>query len=236
MKIAVIGAGSWGTAISGVAAAKAGEVMLWSHDEPVPPSINERHVNPLYLTDYTLPENVRATCSFEEALEGAAGAIVVVPSPFIRSTIRSAARYVADDLPILCLTKGIEPHTGKLMHEVIAEELGSPERIAALTGPRDSVERQRLLYQERRDALCDGLEAIGWERPNAHGSMFVWARTPGGRTDSMAFALELMERSGVIVTPGASFGPSGEGYVRMALVMPPDELREAVAAIAAAGM
>lgn len=108
--------------------------------------------------------------------------------------------------------------------------------IAALTGPRDSVEHQRLLYQERRDALCDGLEAIGWERPNAHGSMFVWARIPGGGTDSMAFALELMERSGVIVTPGASFGPSGEGYVRMALVMPPDELREAVAAIAAAGM
>ena len=50
MKIAVIGAGSWGTAISGVAAAKADEVMLWSHDEPVPPSINERHLNQLYLT------------------------------------------------------------------------------------------------------------------------------------------------------------------------------------------
>ena len=108
--------------------------------------------------------------------------------------------------------------------------------IAALTGPRDSVERQRLLYQERRDALCDGLEAIGWERPNAHGSMFVWARIPGGRTDSMAFALELMERAGVIVTPGASFGPSGEGYVRMALVLPPEGLREAVDAIAAAGV
>ena len=108
--------------------------------------------------------------------------------------------------------------------------------IAALTGPRDSVEHQRLLYQERRDALCDGLEAIGWERPNAHGSMFVWARIPGGGTDSMAFALELMERSGVIVTPGASFGPSGEGYVRMALVLPPEQLREVVAAIAAAGI
>ena len=108
--------------------------------------------------------------------------------------------------------------------------------IAALTGPRDSVERQRALYQERRDALCDGLEAIGWERPNAHGSMFVWAKLPGGRTDSVSFSLELMERAGVIVTPGASFGPSGEGYVRMALVLPPDGLREAVAAIAAAGM
>ena len=108
--------------------------------------------------------------------------------------------------------------------------------IAALTGPRDQVERQRLLYQERRDALCDALVSVGWERPNAHGSMFVWARIPGGRQDSTQFALELMERSGVIVTPGASFGPSGEGYVRMALVLPPDELREAVAAIGAAGL
>ena len=108
--------------------------------------------------------------------------------------------------------------------------------IAALTGPRDSVERQRLLYQERRDALCDGLEGIGWERPNAHGSMFVWARLPHGRTDSVSFSLELMERAGVIVTPGASFGPSGEGYVRMALVMPPERLREAVAAIASSGL
>ena len=108
--------------------------------------------------------------------------------------------------------------------------------VAALTGLRDSVERQRLLYQERRDALCDGLESIGWERPNAHGSMFVWARLPGGRTDSAAFVLELMERAGVIVTPGSSFGPSGEGYVRMALVLPPEQLREVVAAIAAAGI
>lgn len=108
--------------------------------------------------------------------------------------------------------------------------------IAALTGPREQVEEQRMKYQERRDALCDGLEGIGWERPNAHGSMFVWARLPHGRQDSMAFALELMDKAGVIVTPGASFGPSGEGFCRMALVMPPERIREAVAAIAAAGM
>ena len=108
--------------------------------------------------------------------------------------------------------------------------------ISALTGPREQVEEQRMLYQERRDALCDGLESIGWDRPNAHGSMFVWAPLPGGRMDSMDFALELMEKTGVIVTPGASFGPSGEGFFRMALVMPPDRLREAVAAIAAADL
>ena len=108
--------------------------------------------------------------------------------------------------------------------------------IACLNGPRDEVEAQRLKYQERRDALCDGLEGLGWERPNAHGSMFVWAKLPGGRTDSMAFCEELMEKAGVVVTPGASFGPSGEGHVRMALVLPPDQITLAVEAIREAGL
>lgn len=108
--------------------------------------------------------------------------------------------------------------------------------IACLNGPRDEVEAQRLKYQERRDALCDGLEGLGWERPNAHGSMFVWAKLPGGRTDSMAFCEELMENAGVVVTPGASFGPSGEGHVRMALVLPPDQISLAVEAIREAGL
>ncbi len=108
--------------------------------------------------------------------------------------------------------------------------------IACLNGPRDEVEAQRLKYQERRDALCDGLEGLGWERPNAHGSMFVWAKLPGGRTDSMAFCEELMEKAGVVVTPGASFGPSGEGHVRMALVLPPDQIVLAVEAIREAGL
>ncbi len=108
--------------------------------------------------------------------------------------------------------------------------------IACLNGPRDEVEAQRLKYQERRDALCDGLEGLGWERPNAHGSMFMWAKLPGGRTDSMTFCEELMEKAGVVVTPGASFGPSGEGHVRMALVLPPDQIALAVEAIREAGL
>lgn len=108
--------------------------------------------------------------------------------------------------------------------------------IACLNGPRDEVEAQRLKYQDRRDALCDGLEDLGWERPNAHGSMFVWAKLPGGRTDSIAFCEELMEKAGVVVTPGASFGPSGEGHVRIALVLPPDQIALAVEAIREAGL
>jgi LL-diaminopimelate aminotransferase len=126
----------------------------------------------------------------------------------------------------------------KKLHGQLDYGMFFPEQdvaIAALTGPLDGVERQRMLYQERRDALCDALEDIGWERPNAHGSMFVWARIPGGRMDSVDFTLELMEKSGVIVTPGASFGPAGEGFVRMALVMPPERLRLAVSKIHEAG-
>ena len=107
--------------------------------------------------------------------------------------------------------------------------------VAALTGPLDMVEEQRLQYQARRDALCEALQEIGWERPNAHGSMFVWAKLPERFNKSQQFVLDLMEKSGVILTPGASFGPSGEGFVRIALVMPEDDLRKAVSLIAEAG-
>ena len=108
--------------------------------------------------------------------------------------------------------------------------------IAALTGPLDSVKRQCGEYQARRDALCGGLRSIGWNVPDSHGSMFVWAPLPTGYTDSMTFCLELIDKAGVICTPGFSFGPSGEGYVRFALTLPVERIREAVASIAASGM
>ncbi len=108
--------------------------------------------------------------------------------------------------------------------------------IACLTGPLDGVEQQRLAYQRRRDALADGLESLGWERPNAHGTLFVWERLPKGRTDSVSFCMELMDKTGVIVTPGASFGPAGEGYVRFALVMPPERIQEVIEAMREGGM
>lgn len=108
--------------------------------------------------------------------------------------------------------------------------------IAALKGPLESVRGQCRDYQERRDTLCSGLRSIGWDLPNGKGTMFVWAKLPGGRTDSMSFCMELMEKAGVIVTPGASFGPHGEGYVRFALVLPPEQILEVVDAIKKSGL
>lgn len=107
---------------------------------------------------------------------------------------------------------------------------------AALDGPQDSVRKQCADYEERMKTLCGGLREIGWDVPDSKGTMFVWAKLPAGYTDSSAFTMELMERSGVIVTPGASFGSLGEGYVRMALVLPPDRMREAVASIRDCGI
>ena len=108
--------------------------------------------------------------------------------------------------------------------------------IAALTGPRDMVRIQCGDYQARRDALCGGLRAIGWDVPDNRGSMFVWAPIPAAYDSSMAFCLDLIEKAGVICTPGVSFGPAGEGYVRFALVLPPDKLREAIDAIQRSGI
>ncbi len=108
--------------------------------------------------------------------------------------------------------------------------------VAALNGPQDCVERQRQAYQARRDALCGGLRSIGWDVPDSQGSMFVWAPLPEGYHNSVDFCFTLLERTGVLCTPGSAFGPLGEGHVRFALVLPPEKLKEAVASIAAGGI
>ena len=108
--------------------------------------------------------------------------------------------------------------------------------IAALTGPLDQVKEQCAVYQQRRDALCGGLRSIGWDVPDSHGSMFVWAPIPPKYTSSMDFCMELVEKSGVLCTPGSSFGPAGEGYVRFALTMPAAQIDQAVQAIRDSGI
>ena len=108
--------------------------------------------------------------------------------------------------------------------------------IAALTGPLDRVKEQCAVYQQRRDALCGGLRSIGWDVPDSHGSMFVWAPIPPKYTSSMDFCMDLVEKSGVLCTPGSSFGPAGEGYVRFALTMPAAQIDRAVEAIRDSGI
>lgn len=108
--------------------------------------------------------------------------------------------------------------------------------VAALTGPLDMVKEQCVEYQARRDALCGGLRKIGWNVPDSQGTMFVWAPIPEKFHSSEEFCIRLMEETGVICTPGYAFGSLGEGYVRFALVMPPEKLREVVRIVDESGI
>ena len=108
--------------------------------------------------------------------------------------------------------------------------------IAALNGPFDGVERQQEEYAARNRALCGGLRSIGWNVPDSKGTMFVWAPIPASYTSSEKFTLDLMEKAGVIVVPGSSFGSLGEGYVRMALVLDVPIMEKVVQVIKESGI
>lgn len=109
--------------------------------------------------------------------------------------------------------------------------------IAALTGPDDMIKEQCKEYQKRRDALCGGLRSIGWDIKDSEGTMFAWGAIPEKYgTDDVAFVMELMQKSGVLCTPGSSFGSLGKGHVRFALTLPAEEIQEAVKAVKESGM
>ncbi|AWX58107.1 LL-diaminopimelate aminotransferase [Brevibacillus brevis] len=109
--------------------------------------------------------------------------------------------------------------------------------IEALRKDRESGGKNTVapVYQERRDVLLGALAKAGWSIPSPKATMFVWAAVPNGWT-SREFAFALLEKAGVVVVPGSAFGEEGEGYVRIALVQPPEILLEAVAAIDQSGI
>lgn len=108
--------------------------------------------------------------------------------------------------------------------------------IEAITGDQSCVERTRQAYQHRRDALCRSFSKAGWVIDPPKATMFAWAAIPKTFSSSQEFALALLEKTGVLVTPGSGFGPSGEGYVRLALVQDEDVILEAAGRIAKSGL
>jgi LL-diaminopimelate aminotransferase len=107
--------------------------------------------------------------------------------------------------------------------------------IAALTEGASFCEQNRAIYQSRRDCFVDGLASIGWHVDRPKAGMFIWAEIPKG-WNSLDFTYALIDRAGVVVTPGHAFGPSGEGYVRIALVEGEDKLLRAVEKLKQSGI
>lgn len=108
--------------------------------------------------------------------------------------------------------------------------------VAAVTGDQECVRRTREAYRRRRDRLCDSMDKAGWHMDRSPATMFVWAQIPDTYTSSMEFVKDLLERAGVMVTPGSAFGPSGEGYVRIALVQEEEVIDAAAEAVKKSGI
>lgn len=103
--------------------------------------------------------------------------------------------------------------------------------IEALNTPQENLHSLIKLYQERRDLLCQGLSSLGWKVNKPKATFYIWAKLPKGHRDSIEFARLLLDKADVVVTPGVGFGPSGEGYIRMALTVSKERLQEAVVRI-----
>ena len=100
--------------------------------------------------------------------------------------------------------------------------------IAALKEPETFILKQCEEYEKRRNALCDGLTAIGWTMERSEGTMFAWGKIPSGFSDDKEFVKILLEKTGVLCTPGSSFGTLGKNHVRFALVLPVETITDAI--------
>src|SRR5215472_9721222 len=136
-RVAVLGAGAWGTALGKTLADKGDAVLLWSRRRDLVDEINARSENVRYLPGAKLPPSMRATDDLEAALAGATMIVFVVPSHATREVARLAGPYVAHGVPIVSATKGIENESLMFMDEVLADELPGHARqyLAFLSGP-----------------------------------------------------------------------------------------------------
>ena len=135
LNIAVLGAGSWGTALAALMARHGHAVTLWGRDAKIAAAIDQQHENTRYLPGIALPESLRATTDFAAALKGADLVLVVVPSHAFTETLRLLAPLRPAAAGVAWATKGFEPGSGRFLHEVAEDILGPSVPLAVVTGP-----------------------------------------------------------------------------------------------------
>jgi glycerol-3-phosphate dehydrogenase (NAD(P)+) len=133
--VAVLGAGSWGTALAALIARHGHPTVLWGRDADTVAAIDTRHENPRYLPGLVLPDALRATTDLAAALAGADLVLVVVPSHAFAGTLRALATHRPAHAGVAWATKGFEPGSGRFLHEVAGEVLGDGVPLAVVTGP-----------------------------------------------------------------------------------------------------
>ena len=134
-KVAVLGAGSWGTALAALIARHGHAAVLWGRDAAVIEAIDRRHENPHYLPGIVLPETLHATTDLAASLRDADLVLVVVPSHAFTETLHALAPLRPERAGVAWATKGFEPGSGRFLHEVAADTLGPGVPLAVVTGP-----------------------------------------------------------------------------------------------------
>jgi LL-diaminopimelate aminotransferase len=132
----------------------------------------------------------------------------------------------------VCGHAGVVKGVGQIKENYDSGVFGAVQEaaIAALSGPQDCVADMRRIYKERRDVFVGGLKKLGWNVLTPPATFYVWAHVPPGLTSAKT-AERLLEEAHIVCTPGNGFGPSGEGYVRFALTVPVERLKESLARI-----
>lgn len=140
MKVAVIGAGSWGTAVAWLLGGKGIDVSLWAREPEIAEGINSQGRNPQFLKDVALSPNVRSSSDIAEVVSGVEGVVVVTPSHGVRGIAEQMQPFLGETVPVINLAKGVEQGTGMRMTQVLEDVLGGRERLAALSGPNHAEE------------------------------------------------------------------------------------------------
>ena len=144
-RMAVLGAGSWGTALANHLASLGHDVRLWARDPAVVRDIIARRANAVYLPDVVLPPGVRPTASLEEVLGGAELVVCAVPSHGVRTVMRAAAPFLEPEVTVVSATKGLETDTLLRISELLGAELGQAHPVVVLSGPSFAAELARKL-------------------------------------------------------------------------------------------
>jgi len=150
LRVAVIGAGSWGSAVAWLLDQKGHDVQTWAREPEIAAAINTDGRNPQYLTEISFSDRVSATSDLNEAATGADAVVMVTPSVGVRATAQGLTDRLGRDsdgsqIPLIVLSKGVEEHTSYLMTDILEEVLGGPDRLAALSGPNHAEEISRGL-------------------------------------------------------------------------------------------
>ncbi|MFN8059381.1 MAG: NAD(P)H-dependent glycerol-3-phosphate dehydrogenase [Vicinamibacterales bacterium] len=204
MKIAVIGAGSWGSALAIHLSRSGHDVGLWARDPGVAERLRRENENGAYLPGHPFPPSVFVTADLDEALAGVELAVVSVPSHGLRSALRAAALWLPPGVPVVSATKGLELGTLQRMSEVVAEEAGRTHPAVVLSGPSFAAEVARgrptavVVASADADALGAVQSHFGGRTLRVYGSADVVGVEMGGALKNvMAIAAGVVESVGL---------------------------------------